>query len=59
LSLLDQPDRRDHRRRADDRADRLAGARRRHGLVIYRLVAGALKLNENQPIVEGKFGLAA
>ena len=27
--------------------------------VIYRLVIGAVKLNENQPIVEGKFGLAA
>ncbi len=27
--------------------------------VIYRLVMGALKLNENKPIVEGKFGLAA
>ena len=27
--------------------------------VIYRLVMGALKLNESKPIVEGKFGLAA
>jgi uncharacterized membrane protein len=27
--------------------------------MIYRLVIGAVKLNENQPIVEGKFGLAA
>ncbi|MCE9658644.1 MAG: hypothetical protein K8R60_08800 [Burkholderiales bacterium] len=27
--------------------------------VIYRLVIGAVKLNENKPIVEGKFGLAA
>ena len=27
--------------------------------VIYRLVIGALKLNENKPVVEGKFGLAA
>ena len=27
--------------------------------VIYRLVIGAVKLNENQPIAEGKFGLAA
>jgi uncharacterized membrane protein len=27
--------------------------------VIYRLVIGGLKLNENKPVVEGKFGLAA
>lgn len=27
--------------------------------VIYRLVIGAVKLNEDKPIVEGKFGLAA
>ena len=27
--------------------------------VIYRLVVGGLKLSESQPIVEGKFGLAA
>ena len=27
--------------------------------VIYRLVIGAVKLNDNQPIAEGKFGLAA
>jgi uncharacterized membrane protein len=27
--------------------------------VIYRLVVGGLKLSESQPIVEGKYGLAA
>jgi uncharacterized membrane protein len=27
--------------------------------VVYRLVMGGLKLSENKPIVEGKFGLAA
>ena len=27
--------------------------------VIYRLVIGAVKLNDNLPIAEGKFGLAA
>ena len=27
--------------------------------VIYRLVMGALRLSESQPIVEGKYGLAA
>ena len=27
--------------------------------VVYRLVVGGLKLSENQPIVEGKYGLAA
>jgi uncharacterized membrane protein len=27
--------------------------------VIYRLVIGGLKLSENKPIVEGKYGLAA
>ena len=29
------------------------------GITSYRLVIGAVKLNENQPIAEAKFGLAA
>ena len=47
-----------HEGNLDDRPDR----RRKPALelwVIYRLVIGAVKLNENQPIVEAKFGLAA
>ncbi|MBC8055384.1 MAG: hypothetical protein H7Y61_02270 [Rhizobiales bacterium] len=27
--------------------------------VIYRLVVGAIRLNENRPVVEGKYGLEA
>jgi uncharacterized membrane protein len=27
--------------------------------VVYRLVMGGLRLSESQPIVEGKYGLAA
>ena len=27
--------------------------------VVYRLVIGAIRLNENRPVVEGKYGLEA